>query len=108
MNNAPQTYYGAQSAHRYIERNLSKSQVSLQQALRTLCAFRERYAVDHARYSDARSLTVHVTLGYSDMCWITAAIEALEKSIAGSAAESERPHKTESVTWQPTTEALAE
>jgi hypothetical protein len=32
-----------------------------------------------------RSYTVQVALGYTDMLWITAAIEALKKAIADSA-----------------------
>lgn len=88
MNDALQTYAGAQSVHGYFAKNLSDSQASLQQALRTLSAIRERYAIAHARHPDSRSLTVQVALGQVDMCWITAAIEALERSIAGTATEA--------------------
>jgi hypothetical protein len=59
--------------------------VSLQLALRTLRGIRQRYEIDRARNSDARFLTMHVAVGYADICWINAAIEALEESIAASA-----------------------
>lgn len=67
---ALQTYHG------------SLSPQCLEQAVRTLRAIRERYEmgrnVDSA-YVPAYS--VQVALGYADMFWITAAIEALEKTI---------------------------
>lgn len=57
------------------------SQLSLQQALRTLRAIRLRYEIDR-RNSDARLRSVLVALSCADMQWITAAIETLEKAIA--------------------------
>ena len=52
----------------------------LEQAIRTLRGIRQRYETE----SDAssvrrRSHTVQVALGYADMRWIAAAIEALEE-----------------------------
>ena len=88
MNSALQTYDGTRTAHRRIERNPSESQVSLELAVRTLRGIRQRYEIDRARNTDARFLTMHVALGYADMCWINAAIEVLEKSIASSATDA--------------------
>jgi hypothetical protein len=57
-------------------------------ALRTLRGIRQRYEIDRARNSDARFLTIHVAVGHADICWINAAIEALQESIAGSATDA--------------------
>jgi hypothetical protein len=57
------------------------SQVSLQQALRTLRAIQLRYEIDR-RNSDARLRSVLVAFSCADMQWVTAAIETLEKAIA--------------------------
>jgi hypothetical protein len=55
----------------------------LQQALRTLRGIRQRYEAGHKADSDyVRSYSVQVALGYSDMLWITAAIETMEKAVA--------------------------
>ena len=52
----------------------------LEQAIRTLRGIRQRYAAESdAGSGRRRSYTVQVALGYADMRWITAAIEALEK-----------------------------
>jgi hypothetical protein len=57
----------------------------LQQALRTLRAIRQRYETGRSTSSDyVRSYSVQVALGYADMLWVTAAIEVLEKAVAGS------------------------
>ena len=88
MNSAQQEYHGTRAAHRPIERDPFESQVSLQLALRTLRGIRQRYEVDRARNSDARFFTMHVAVGYADICWINAAIEVLEESIAGSATDA--------------------
>jgi hypothetical protein len=58
----------------------SESQLSLQQALRTLRAIRLRYEIDR-RKSDARLRSVLVALSCADMEWVTAAIETLQKAI---------------------------
>ena len=53
----------------------------LQQAIRTLRAIRQRYeAGSDAGSHYLRAYSVQVALGYPDMLWITAAIEALEKA----------------------------
>jgi len=52
----------------------------LEQALRMLRAIRRRYETEsEAGSGRRRSHTVQVALGYSDMRWIGAAIEALER-----------------------------
>jgi hypothetical protein len=54
-----------------------------------LRAIRERYETGRSVDSTyVRAYSVQLALGYADMFWITAAIEALERSIAGSATES--------------------
>ena len=56
-----------------------------EQALRTLRAIRQRYETESkVTPGRVRSHTVQVALGYADMLWITAAIEALEKAAAAS------------------------
>lgn len=53
----------------------------LEQALRTLRAIRQRYETESdASSGRKRSYSLQVALNYSDMLWITATIEALEKS----------------------------
>ena len=68
---------------------------SLEQAVRTLRAIRQRYEmgrnVDSA-YVPAYS--VQVALGYADMFWITAAIEVVEKAISDSASNPGRALQT--------------
>lgn len=68
--------------------NLCDTRVTLQQALRTLRGIRQRYEMERTAHPDARSYKVHVALGDSDMFWIAATIEALEKPIAASAIEA--------------------
>ena len=68
--------------------NPPESQMSLQQALRTLGGIRRRYELERTAHPDARSLSMHVALDHSDMIWIAAAIEALGKSIAAGATEA--------------------
>ncbi len=62
-------------------RNASEGQGTIQQALRTLRGIRLRYEVDR-RNSDAPVRSVLVALSCADMHSITAAIEALESTIA--------------------------
>ena len=53
----------------------------LDQAIRTLRAIRQRYEMESdAGHGRKRSYAVQVALGYADMRWIGAAIEALEKA----------------------------
>lgn len=63
----------------------SERWASLQQALRTLRAIWQRYEIDRMRDSALRARVVHVALGHSDMCWISAAIGALEEAVAAAA-----------------------
>jgi hypothetical protein len=63
-----------------------ENQVRLQQAVRTLRAIRQRYEMGRNVDSDyVRAYSLQVALGYADMFWITAAIEALEKAIGDEA-----------------------
>jgi len=68
-----------------------ESRVTLQQALRTLRGIRQRYERERTAHPDAHALTVHVALVGSDMFWISATIEALEKPIVRAATESSVP-----------------
>ena len=65
------------------------SQVTLQQALRTLRGIRHRYEMQRTAHPDVLC-TLHVALGDADMMWINAAIEALERPIAAAATESDQ------------------
>jgi hypothetical protein len=57
----------------------------IQQALRTLRAIRQRYETGRDAGSGyVRFDSVQVALGYADMLWITAVIDALEKAVAAS------------------------
>jgi len=57
----------------------------VEQALWTLRAIRQRYEAETSVGREGtRSHTVQVALGYADMLWITAAIEAIEKAAATS------------------------
>ena len=58
----------------------------LEQALRTLRAIRQRYETESdGSAGRKRSYSVQVALNYSDMLWITATIEALERTATDSA-----------------------
>jgi hypothetical protein len=70
------------------DRDPSESRVSLQRALRTLRAVRQRYETGRNAHPDARSYSVHVVVDHGDVAWIAAAIEAVEKVIAAGAAEA--------------------
>ena len=67
--------------------NPFESQTTLQQALRTLRGIRRRYEIERTAHPDALC-NLHVALGDSDMNWIDATIEALEKPIASGATEA--------------------
>jgi hypothetical protein len=69
----------------------SESQVSLQRALRTLRAVRQRYETGRSAHADARFYSVHVVVDHGDVAWIAAAIEAVEKALAGRASEAAGP-----------------
>ena len=81
----------SRDANRRNETKPSESQVSLQRALSTLRAVRQRYETGHTSHPDARSYSVHVVVDHGDVAWITAAIEAVEKAIAAGAAEATGP-----------------
>jgi hypothetical protein len=67
------------------------SKSSLQQALSTLLAIRQRYATGSEAHPGARSYSVQVALGSADMLWLTVAIDALEQAIADAASEALAP-----------------
>lgn len=58
----------------------TESQVSLQRALRTLRAVRQRYETGRTAHAEGRSYSVHVVVDHGDVAWISAAIEAVEKA----------------------------
>ena len=58
---------------------ITKVDEQFEQALRMLRAIRQRYAAGR-NLGYGRAYTVQVALGYADMLWIAAAIEALEKA----------------------------
>jgi hypothetical protein len=74
--------------NRRNETKPSESQVSLQRALRTLRAVRQRYETCRNAHADARFYSVHVVVDHGDVAWIAAAIEAVEKAIAAGAAKA--------------------
>jgi hypothetical protein len=43
--------------------------------------------------SDLRAPVVHVALGHSDMCWIAAAVGALEEAVAAAAKTPGQPQR---------------
>ena len=69
----------------------TESQVSLQRALRTLRAVRQRYETGRNAHADAHFYSVHVVVDHGDVAWIAAAIEAVEKAITVGAAEAAGP-----------------
>ena len=70
----------------------------LEQALRTLRAIRRRYETETKQAPGrVRSHTVQVALGYADMLWITAAIEALEGASAAPLGADSLAHAATSV-----------
>ncbi len=77
--------------NRRSERKPSESQLSLQRALRTLRAVRQRYETGRNAHPDARSYSVNVAVDHGDLAWITAAIEAVAKAIIAGTAESAGP-----------------
>ena len=65
----------------------------LDQAIRTLRAIRQRYETESdAGHGRKRSYAVQIALGYADMRWIAAAIEALEKTAQGTLGADSREH----------------
>lgn len=62
-------------------------QDSLQRAVLTLRAIRQRYESGRDAHSFVRFCTVQVAVDSGDMAWITAAIEALEETVVAGATE---------------------
>jgi hypothetical protein len=54
---------------------------NLERAVRTLRAIQQRYETGRNARPDARCYSVQMAVGYGDMAWIAAAIEALETSV---------------------------
>ena len=77
--------------NRRSETKPSESQLSLQRALRTLRAVRQRYETGRNAHPNARSFSVNVVVDHGDVAWITASIEAVEKAIAAGTAEPAGP-----------------
>ena len=71
-----------------------ESRVTLQLALRTLRGFRQRYEMERTAHPEARLYSVHVALDDSDMVWITATIEALEKPVTAGATDAKNIRST--------------
>ena len=67
------------------------SKSSLEQALSTLLAIRQRYATGSEVHPSARCYSVQLALGSADMLWLTVAIDALEQAIADGASEAIAP-----------------
>jgi hypothetical protein len=63
------------------------SQLSLQRASLILRAIRQRYEAGRNAHPNARCYSVQVVMDHGDMAWISAAIDALEKTIAAGATE---------------------
>ena len=74
----------------------------IEQAVRSLRAIRQRYETESSAGSGRRrSHTVQVALGYADMLWITAAVEALERAAVTSSSYRESQTLISSVTASP-------
>jgi hypothetical protein len=73
------------------DKRLCEGQPSLQRAVVTLRAIRQRYESDRDAHLAGRGYTVQVAVDSGDMSWITATIEALEKTIIGRALEPHEP-----------------
>ena len=58
--------------------NILQPRDNLQRAVRTLRAIRQRYETGRDARPDVRSYSVQMAVGYGDMAWIAAAIEALD------------------------------
>ena len=67
------------------------SKSSLEHALGTLLAIRERYATGRQAHPNARFRTVQAAFGSADMLWLTVAIDALEEAIADRGGEARVP-----------------
>jgi len=65
----------------HADSNPSERWDNLQKAVRTLRAIRQRYETGRNARPDARCYSVQMAVGFGDMAWIAAAIEALETSV---------------------------
>ena len=65
----------------------SASEANLQRALRTLSGIRRRYETGRHADPETHFYRVHVVVDPSDLAWIAATIEALERVIAGAITE---------------------
>jgi hypothetical protein len=69
------------------ESNSLESQLRLQRAALILRAIRQRYEAGRNAHPYARCYSVQVVMDHGDMAWISATIDALEKTIAAGATE---------------------
>jgi hypothetical protein len=69
--------------NRRNDRNPSENRVDVQRAVLILRAIRQRYETGRNAHSDPRDYRVNIVVDYGDMAWISAAIEALEETVAG-------------------------
>jgi len=77
----------SEEATRRAHSNSLDNQLSLQRASLILRAIRQRYEAGRNAHPYARCYSVQVVMDYGDMAWISAAIDALEKTIAAGATE---------------------
>ena len=73
------------------KRNPAEGQRSLQRASVVLRAIRQRYETGRSVHPHACGYSVHFAVNAGDIGWITAAIESIERAIAGSASEAAGP-----------------
>jgi hypothetical protein len=86
---------------RHLKDETKNMDTRLEQALRTLRAIRQRYETESdAGSGRRRSYTVQIALGYGDMRWIAAAIEALEKATPGTVSADSSTHLAVSASQQ--------
>ena len=75
--------------NRRTPRSSLESRLSLQRASLVLRAIRQRYEAGRNAHPDARCYSVQVVMDYGDMAWISAVIEALDKTIAAAATDTD-------------------
>ena len=78
-------------ANERIDRTQAESQRSLTRASVVLRAIRQRYETGRGVHPHACCYSVHFAVNAGDIAWITAAIESVERAIAGSASEAAGP-----------------
>ena len=72
-------------ANKRIDRNQAENLWSLQRAAVVLRAIRQRYETGRSIHRHACCYSVHFAVNAGDIAWITAAIESVERAIAGNA-----------------------